>query len=185
MAVTDAVGRGAMIDRADLVEGQDNELTDLNLGLDDQDAAAYTEEALRDWDEELLDSLDKVVEAFSSKANLDEALDNGIFGADAILSSYKVAAPAEESALMTGDVFDVVPSEVNAVFDYTEYTRFGLWTSETIAPATTEDGPDVDEEQQDAADAATGRDMGRYAYSPLGNTDLGERGFTERCKWLL
>ena len=31
------------------------------------------------------------------------------------------------------DVFDVVPSEVNAVFDYTEYTRFGLWTSETIA----------------------------------------------------
>ena len=32
------------------------------------------------WDEELLESLDKVVEAFSSKANLDEALDDGIFG---------------------------------------------------------------------------------------------------------
>ena len=39
---------------------------------------------------------------------------------------------------MTEDVFDVVPSEVNAVFDYTEYTRFGLWTSETIASAAEE-----------------------------------------------
>ncbi len=42
--------------------------------------------------------------------------------------------------LTTGDVFDVVPSEVNAVFDYTEYTRFGLWTSETIASDGDPDG---------------------------------------------
>ena len=54
---------------------------------------------------------------------------------------------------MTGDVFGVVPSEVNAVFDYTEYTRFGLWTSETIAPADPDNAnadmpmPDVSEEQ--------------------------------------
>ena len=41
----------------------------------------------------------------------------------------------DTTLLMTGDVFGVVPSEVNAVFDYTEYTRFGLWTSETIASA--------------------------------------------------
>ena len=75
--------------------------------------------------------------------------------------------------LMTGDVFGVVPSEVNAVFDYTEYTRFGLWTSETIASDGPDaDDPDVSEEQADAADTATGRTMG-YAYSPLGNTGLG------------
>ena len=56
-------------------------------------------------------------------------------------------------ALTTGDVFGVVPSEVNAVFDYTEYTRFGLWTSETIASdGDPPDGdPDVSEEQADAA----------------------------------
>ena len=43
----------------------------------------YDEDALRDWDEELLESLDKVVEAFSSEANLDAALEDGIFaGAD-------------------------------------------------------------------------------------------------------
>ncbi len=51
----------------------------------------YDEDALRDWDEELLESLDKVVEAFSSKANLDAALDDGIFGddADAIASELQ------------------------------------------------------------------------------------------------
>ena len=44
--------------------------------------------------------------------------------------------------LTTKDVFAVVPSEVdnvlveNPVFDYTEYTRFGLWTSETIRSCT-------------------------------------------------
>ena len=160
-AVTVAVGRGGVtIMNDDLVEGT---VTDLRINETD-----YVEDTLRDWDTMLLESLGKVVEAFSSQANLDAALDDGIFGdvADAD-SSFK----GEDPALATGDVFGVVPSEVNAVFDYTEYTRFGLWTSETIAsanPAT--DPPDVGEEQTDDASATA---TGRYAYSPLGNTGLG------------
>ncbi len=103
----------------------------------------YDEDALRAWDEELLESLDRVVDAFSSEDNLDSALDDGIFSADTILSDYKGVAPDQDPVLATEDVFDVVPSEVNAVFDYTEYTRFGLWTSETIASAADEDGPPI------------------------------------------
>ena len=83
----------------------------------------------------------------------------------------------DTTLLMTGDVFGVVPSEVNAVFDYTEYTRFGLWSSAKISSQVPADQdpaqPDVNEEQQDAANEATGRTTGRYAYSPLGNTGLG------------
>ena len=44
----------------------------------------YDEDALRAWDEELLESLDRVVDAFSSEDNLDSALDDGIFGDDTI-----------------------------------------------------------------------------------------------------
>ena len=94
-----------------------------------------------------------------------------------IPSSNQIIKDTDTTLLMTGDVFGVVPSEVNAVFDYTEYTRFGLWTSEKISSQVPADQdpaqPDVNEEQQDAADDATGRTMGRYAYSPLGNTGLG------------
>ena len=78
----------------------------------------------------LLENLGKVVEAFSSKANLDEALDDGIFG-DVTFDNtgYKADPDTDnEPTLTTAAVFGVVPSEVNAVFDYTEYTRFGLWT---------------------------------------------------------
>ena len=39
----------------------------------------YEENTLRDWDEELLESLDRVVDAFSSEDNLDAALEDGIF----------------------------------------------------------------------------------------------------------
>ena len=48
----------------------------LNVGDDDQGSPnnEYDEDALTAWDEELLDSLDKVVEAFSSKANLDAGI---------------------------------------------------------------------------------------------------------------
>ena len=90
--------------------------------------------ALRDWDEELLESLDKVVEAFSSEDNLDAALDRTTTESLVMLlfCPYFKVGKQHEDVLMTGDVFGVVPSEVNAVFDYTEYTRFGLWTSETI-----------------------------------------------------
>ena len=53
---------------------------------------------------------------------------------DTIESNFKVDSTSRTTPLLVmKDVFDVVPSEVNAVFDYTEYTRFGLWTSETIS----------------------------------------------------
>ncbi len=162
IGATGAVGRGGV------TIAIENLVTGAVAGLNINDAA-YVEDTLRDWDEELLESLDKVVEAFSSKANLDAALDEGIFGAAAILSSYK-AVGTNDPVLTTGAVFDVVPSAVNAVFDYTEYTRFGLWTSETIAAAATATGdPSV---AYEASAAASTTATGLYAYSPLGNTGL-------------
>ena len=71
-AVRMAVGRGGVtIMNDDLVEGTVDSL-DIN-------EATYVEDTLRDWDTMLLESLGKVVEAFSSQANLDAALDDGIF----------------------------------------------------------------------------------------------------------
>ena len=52
----------------------------------------YDEDDLTAWDEELLESLDKVVESFSSEDNLDSALDDGIFAdATAASTSYDAA----------------------------------------------------------------------------------------------
>ena len=176
MAVTMAVGRGGvMIDNDDLVEEQGADFDNLNLGFDDTNNPVYAEEALRDWDEELLESLDRVVDAFSSADSLDAALDDGIFADVADTMSSYLAEGEADPALTTKDVFAVVPSEVNAIFDYTEYTRFGLWTSETIAssnpeamvPADANYAPSVTYEAEDSS-----TDKGRYAYSPLGNTGL-------------
>ena len=117
-----------------------------------------------------------------------KALDDGIFGDVSNTDTrFKSDTPdTDTTLLMTGDVFGVVPSEVNAVFDYTEYTRFGLWTSEKIAPAANaDDDPDVGQEQTDAANEATGRDHGAVCLQPTRQYRPGERGFTERCKGLL
>ena len=86
-----AIRGGVTIVNANLVSA---EVNTLNIKAENTPEASedYDEEALMEWDEELLESLDKVVEAFSSEANLDEALDDGIFGEDAdpvILSSFK------------------------------------------------------------------------------------------------
>ena len=174
--VEGAVRRGGvMITNSDLVMEDDVAELKISSGLDDNpNAGDYDENTLRAWDEELLESLDRLVVAFSSKDNLDEALeDDDIFGADTILSSYKVVEGAKESVLATKDVFEVVPSKVSAVFDYTEYTRFGLWTS-TTTPSGEPDAdtvipPSVSYEDNDV-NSETDEDL--YAYSPLGITGL-------------
>ena len=178
-AVTKAVGRGGVrIVNTDLVDDTvDSLLINVAATDDDDDTNDYVQATLEDWDEELLENLERVVDAFSSEKNLDAALKNGIFGDDTILSSFKAAEDQVVGLpLKTEDVFDVVPSEVNAVFDYTEYTRFGLWTSETIASSMNEDGdPSVAYEAGlDAGDdtESSSIDSGLYAYSPLGNTGL-------------
>ena len=172
-AVIGAVGRGGVgIDEGKLVEGL---VSSLHIG----DNSSYDEEVLRDWDEELLESLNGIVYAFSSEDNLDAALDDGIFSDEIISSSY-MGAGENEPLLTTKDVFDVVPSEVNAVFDYTEYTRFGLWTSETIASAASaSNNADVKYEVEKAASTT---DTGRYAYSPLGNTGLTRADLPSKVK---
>ena len=95
-----AVGRGGVtIMNANLVSGEVNTLN-IRSNLADEVAEAYDEEALMEWDEELLESLDKVVEAFSSKANLDEALDDGIFGDDADPATlFKAVDPENDPVL--------------------------------------------------------------------------------------
>ena len=98
MPLQDAMGAvergGVTIGNGDLVEGLDAGLGEddmfeegLIVGVDDANMpnTAYVEEALRDWDEELLESLDRVVDAFSSADNLDAALEDGIFAGATIV----------------------------------------------------------------------------------------------------
>ena len=121
--------------------------------------------------------------AFSSEDNLDEALeDNEIFGADTILSDYKAVGDADPE-LTTKAVFEVVPSKVNAVFDYTEYTRFGLWTSTTTPSGNPDEDPVVPPSvSYEADDSNSAIDTDRYAYSPLGNTGLAREDLPSKVK---
>ena len=145
-------------------------MSDINgLNIGDE---SYVKEALESWDKNMLDRLERIAEAFARAANLKNAFkDRGVFeGVEGDLSIYT----RTNDPIAIDDVFGRIPSKVNIIFNYTEYTRFGLWNETSYNPLNEDGNPSVEQEtdSKSIGTARAGRNYSRmFAYSPLGNTD--------------